>query len=224
MFCTVLLRSYVSQLEPGQIFTTSQILNLGTRTAVDQAVSSMIGNHMIIRLADGVFARMPDSPRDYSAEEIVQKKAEFQSKKSFAYGSTLTTQFDLTDYNKRFAPTLTEKKLSTNRSSSKIQTMAGTVEWRCTSGRKEQLADSKAGEIVYALWHLGQSQCTDEVVFKALSKLKREELHHALNSAHLMPNWLRIKIRYLTGNIWRIQASSRTKQNHGESMAPENST
>jgi hypothetical protein len=76
------------------------------------------------------------------------------------------------------------------------------------SPRKIALSNSQIGEVISALWFLGEKNCDNTSVARALSTLNHKHIQELAQSAHLMPGWLTRKVRF---NIdyqpwhWRTQ-------------------
>jgi hypothetical protein len=67
------------------------------------------------------------------------------------------------------------------------------------SPRKIALGDSPIGEIISALWFLGEKNCDNSAVARALSTLNPERVRELAQSAHRMPGWLTRKLRFNIG-------------------------
>ncbi len=78
-----LIRRHISSLAPGEIVTTRQFMNYGTRSAVDQALLKLVKMKEIDRLSSGVFVDSYKRRPEYTAEEILQAKADAFDKKRF---------------------------------------------------------------------------------------------------------------------------------------------
>jgi hypothetical protein len=77
-----MVRSYVDSLGRDVIFATKQLLHCGGRNAIDHALSRLVGQKHVTRLAAGVFVVL-SSAEVPSASEIAHKKADAFNKRIF---------------------------------------------------------------------------------------------------------------------------------------------
>jgi len=90
--CRALIRKHLILLEPGEIFTTRDLLSYGKRSTVDVATHLLVKTGYLTRLAFGVFVVTHSSKPSYSAEEIVSRKAIAFGKEVYAHAKSLTKQ------------------------------------------------------------------------------------------------------------------------------------
>lgn len=69
------VRDFVQNVGSGELFTTGQLLNLGSRNAIDIALFRLVKNGFLLRLAAGVFAKSQSSFETFSIQDIVREKA-----------------------------------------------------------------------------------------------------------------------------------------------------
>ena len=85
------VRAHVSALAPGEPFTSSDLLPVGTRASVDQALSRLVRAGVIDRITRGVFARPRTNPYvgkvPPAPEEVARAKAERDAFVSRVYGA-----------------------------------------------------------------------------------------------------------------------------------------
>ena len=60
------LEKYVAALPEGKAFATREVLHLGTRSAIDQGLYSMVKAGKLIRWARGIFIRAEKNSPSYS--------------------------------------------------------------------------------------------------------------------------------------------------------------
>jgi len=181
--CTEYIYRHITRLPPSTIFTTRELLLYGKRSAVDQALYRMVKAKVLIRLARGVFVR--DDSSNPSPLEIAAVKAAAYGKKLFTFGQTLLNEFGLSSANDQ-----TKATFAVNSHSSSFWTIQGRVYLRGIGPRKVALSETEVGQIVYALWHLGASQCSQQEVTTITRNLKRTEREQFRLAASLMPAWL----------------------------------
>ncbi len=82
-FTSPFVRRYINRLSPNTIFSTQEVLQYGTRAAIDKALSRLVKNGHIIRIARGLFRK-----EDYDVPlppiiEIAKFKAQAFNKEIF---------------------------------------------------------------------------------------------------------------------------------------------
>lgn len=179
------IRRHILRLGTGKPFTTRDLLNYGTRAAVDQATSRLVKDGEIMRLARGVFfAPALGRQKVFTAFEIARIKAESFGKRIITYAGRAAERLGLTYES--------ERKLifSINGSSSSFKFGEAIIHFRKTSARKMHLADGKAGLVIRSLWHLGKLACTRQMISKACQSLDRQGRFEIKQRAAFMPYWL----------------------------------
>jgi len=89
-----------------------------------------------------------------------------------------------------------------NRSSTSFAYSHGRIHMRMASARKENLADQTPGDIVRALWHLGENNCSLTLVQQVVTLWKKDEIFRILKNAAWMPYWLLTLFREVSGAVW----------------------
>ncbi len=195
MTCMSLIRKLVSSLKPGEIFTTRECMVYGGRSAVDNSLYKLVKSGVIERLARGVFVSVAKRKASYTSEEIAAVKARSFGRKTFDHGSSLASmrQLPVDELKNYFALT---------RSSTSFFTTNGRIRMRIASGRKEHLAHTTPGDIIRALWHLGNGVCTLNLVKQVVTLWNKNEVSAILREASWMPYWLLSLFRQVTGPSW----------------------
>lgn len=180
----------------GYVFTPPEVLHLGPRTAVDQALSRLVKSGKLKRLAHGVYAypemnqlvgEVPPSPAAIAQALARGRGAEAQVSEAAAANSFgLTTQVPgRVVYLTNGAPR--------HRRVGNI-----TIEFRRASPRRLAGAGSPAGAVVQALRYLGPASTSSQVVEKVrhgLSRGERQKLRHLLP---MTPEWMRPAIQAIS--------------------------
>ena len=187
--CSGYIHLHIMRLPMTQIFTTRELLQYGTRGAVDQALYRMVESGFITRLARAVFVR--DASFSPPVEEITEAKMKAWNKSIFTHADNLLATFQLTPKKHNDAHVV-----AVDGPSSSFQTVAGRVELRGIGKRRVGLNQSKVGQIVYALWHIGRNDCTEHEIQKATEKFSRQQRQELRRSTSLMPAWLNDLCRF----------------------------
>ena len=181
------IRTELRKLPKGKPFTNSRFLKYGSRGAVDRALSRLVAEGEIKRLARGVFA-CPKKSRfvgDVAPDviEVVKIIAKNNHETIQVHGAEAARRFKLSTQ----VPLM--PVFYTNASSRSIKIDNVTVKMLHTSSRRRlQFAGKKIGLALSALWYLGKDNVNEEVLSKIKSGLSVEEFE-TLRSADL-PAWM----------------------------------
>ena len=187
MSAAKLIRSDLRKLPKGKPFTSSRFLKHGSRGAVDRALSRLVAEGEVKRLARGVFVR-PNKSRfvgDVTPDisEVVKCIARKNHETIQVHGAEAARRFKLSTQ----VPLM--PVFYTNASSRLIKIGNITVKMMHTSSqRRLQFAGEKTGLALSALWYLGKDNVNADAVSKIKSGLSAEEFD-ALKSADI-PAWM----------------------------------
>lgn len=178
--------STVSQQPLGEPFAVSQFLKLGSRSAVDKALSRLTKQGTIERIAQGVYMR-PKKNRFVGtvkpeASKVVQTIAEANGETLQIHGAEAARRFQLS------TQVPTQPVYYTSGSSRSVTIGKLKVKLLHVTQRKLQLAGKKSGLALSALWYLGKEGIQHGAIEQVCSRLSSEELRELL-SANL-PAWL----------------------------------
>ena len=193
MSCHGDILNFISNLSSGEWFSTQQVLNLGTREAIDQALYRLVKCGYLTRIAWGLFTLRTNEP-NFEPLAVAKFKAQVFKKKIAIHGLDIASRLGLV------APAQTQQLFSVYGVSSAFQSMKREITLKSYSPRKISLGDSLVDEIISALWFVGEKNCDDSVVASALSQLSAEGVRELSQSAHLMPGWLTRKVRLFSGS------------------------
>ncbi len=181
------IRTNLQKLPKGKPFTNSRFLKYGSHGAVDRALSRLVAEGRIKRLARGVFVR-PQTNRFVGdvmpkISEVVEIIARNNHETIQVHGAEAARRFKLS----------TQMPLApvyyTNASSRSITIGKISVKMIHTSSqRRLQFAGKKTGLALSALWYLGKDHMNADVISKIKSGLSAEEFE-TLKSADI-PAWM----------------------------------
>ena len=194
---------HIYELDFSAIFTTRDVLQYGTRTAVDQCLSRLVRSHFIVRLARGVFTRDPNIK--VTIEEIATIKAVAFGRKILDHATKILLElkarkpFDTKQ--KQYSDDGTEilnskckyspaNSFAIDGHSSRFQSVLGPVEFHGIAPRKAKLSESKAGRRMYGLWYFGDDDRIATAVKTACRDLNRKDRIDLRRASALMPAWL----------------------------------
>ena len=177
----------IRKLPKGKPFTSARFLKHGSPGAVYRTLSRLVDRGEIQRIARGVFVR-PRTSRFVGTvvpevHEVVEAIARRNGETVQIHGAEAARWFKLSTQ-VPVAPVF-----HTNASSRTIRIGRITVKMTHTSNRRRlQFAGEVAGAALSALWYLGKSNVTPEVVARIEGTLGPEEFQR-LRSAD-MPAWM----------------------------------
>jgi len=192
MSCHGEILNFISALPCGAWFSTQQVLNLGTREAIDQCLYRLVKCGYLTRIAWGLFT-LRTREQNFEPLAVAAFKAEIFKKKLAIHGLNIAKRLGLV------ARAPDQQLYSVHGVSSSFQSMKREIRLKSYSPRKIALEDSPIGEVISALWFLGEKNCDNSAVARALSTLKHEGVRELVQSAHRMPGWLTKKLRFNIG-------------------------
>jgi len=186
MWTAAQIRRYVSRLPFRQLFTTRDLLNCGSRAAVDQTLSRLVKGGYIQRVARGVFARIePGTEIVFPVLAVAKIKAESFGRRLISHAADVAHHLGLTSASNQ------QPTFSINSRSSSFKFGDKVIHLRECSARKMHLADRNPGLFIRALWHLGRTACTLGAIAIAGSCLERSDRSELRMRAAFMPAWLK---------------------------------
>ena len=193
MSCHGDILNFISALPANAWFSTQQVLNLGTREAIDQCLYRLVKCGFLTRIAWGLFT-LGTNEQNFEPLAVAKFKAQVFKKKIAIHGLEIASRLGLV------APAKDKPLFSVYGVSSAFQSMKREITLKSYSPRKITLGDSPVGEIISALWFVGERNCDNSVVASALSHLSSDGIRELAQSAHRMPGWLTRKVRLFSGS------------------------
>lgn len=182
------VQQYVQKTPRGKPFTTSALMSLGARAAVDQALSRLTAVGKVVRLTRGVYVRPEENrfvgqvlPEPFKVAEVIAKKTNEQIQVSEAEAARqlgLSTQVP------------TQPIFLTTGQSRKFNLGGLEVTLKHVSRKKIPLPESKAGLAILALWYLGKNLISNEAINKIENRLTQQEFEKFISSSEYMPAWM----------------------------------
>ena len=194
MSCHGDILNFISALPTNTWFSTQQVLNLGTREAIDQCLYRLVKCGYLTRIAWGLFT-LGTNEQNFEPLAVADFKAQIFKKKVAIHGLEIARQLGLVD------AAQDQKLFSVHGVSSAFQSMKREISLKSYSPRKIALGDSPIGEVISALWFLGEQNCDHSAVTRAISTLNNKEVQELAQSAHRMPGWLTKKVRFNIGYL-----------------------
>ena len=197
MSCHRNIVAFINRLPPDCWFATRQVLEFGTREAVDQALYRLVKCGFLTRIAWGVFTLRIDQPKALEPLAVAAFKANVFKKTVAVHGQDIARKLGLIHYGSD-GPTFAVYGVS-----SSFQSVDQKISLKNFAARKISLGDSPLGQAIRSLWYLGKERCDRRAVKAAMASLSADEVTELTSSAHLMPGWLTRLVRHANG--WQPQ-------------------
>lgn len=173
---------------PGSAFTAADFLDLGSRAAVDQALSRASRDGLIRRAARGIY-ELPTHDRvlgevPVPAEAIARTIATRNSARIQIAGGAAAHALGLTDQVPIRLVYLTD---GANR---RVSLGKGAIIFKRTTPRQMATAGRISGTVIQALRHLGQRNVDDSVVSTLRGRLSVKDRKRLVQDSHLAPAWI----------------------------------
>ncbi len=178
------IRKFIFNLPKGLIFSTRELLNFGTRAAVDQCLCRLVKRGDIRRLAWGLFMRNDPGIPMPSAFVVATEKAKAFGKQIVYDGGEAAKLLGL------IAISSDKIIYATNGRSSSFKYKKLRIYFKGISARKISLGDTRVGLAIKALCLLGKAGCQPKDIELATLNFNRIERQQFKLSRHLMPDWL----------------------------------
>jgi Family of unknown function (DUF6088) len=184
MWTTLRIRQFIFNLPEEVIFSTRDLLNFGTRAAVDQCLCRLVKRGDIRRLAWGLFMRNDFQVPLPSAFVVATEKAKAFGRQILTDGAEAAKLLGL------MATCNQQIAYATNGRSSSFKYDDVRIYFRGVSARKVSLGDSPVGLAIRAAWNVGKEVCQFKDIEKAITNLNLPEHQQFEQSRHLMPFWM----------------------------------
>ena len=96
------IRKFIFSLAENQVFTTRELIGIGSRSSIDKAIYRLVEKELIIRLARGVFMLKSDCAKLPNNEELARIKAAAFKKRIASHCSTAAESLGLKMMLKQF--------------------------------------------------------------------------------------------------------------------------
>lgn len=187
------IRERIRESYHGKVFITASLLDLGSRSAVDQSLKRMVSKGEIKRLAPGVFVSRIEAQSEITpnADQIAFAIAEQEGLKIQITGEEAAFRLG-------FIPIIPTRPVYDTAGINRLINVDGyTIYFKSVSAKKLFLAGSKAGIALSALSYIGRGNITDQTLYAVERKIGRDQYIKLMDSIHLMPGWLAKEIRHI---------------------------
>ena len=173
----------------GKPFRSTHFLELGSRAAVDQALSRLVNAGKIKRIKRGLFVKPEQNVYVGEvlpgAEEVARFLARQTGHKLVISGAEAARRFGFT------TQVSSQSVFFTDGPSRNCRLGNHEVRLRHVAPRKMALAGRPAGEALRALWYLGSDEVTPQTFERIEGRLPPEEFSALTQEQKIMPGWMR---------------------------------
>ncbi|MFT4218636.1 MAG: DUF6088 family protein [Micropruina sp.] len=183
------VRAFAGSQPPGKPFTVRELVGLGPRAAVDQALTRLVKSGELERPARGVYVRPRLSaalgrPVPPSPEEVVAAIAQSSGEVLAPHGAEAARRLGLSTQ----VPMTTV--YATSGRSRRVRVGNREVILRHAAPRSLALAGRPAGDALAALRYLGAREVTTDTIRQVERRIGPAETAVLRRSVALMPGWL----------------------------------
>jgi len=176
----------IHQLPLGQPFSTSRLLKLGSRAAIDKSLSRLTKQGTIERVTQGIYVR-PKKNRFIGTVKpeigkVVRTIAESNGETIQEHGAEAARRFRLS------TQVPTQPVFYTSGSTRTLTIGELTIKLIHAAPRKLQLVGEKSGLALAALWYIGKEELTESHIEQVLNSLSPTECDDLMDADK--PAWL----------------------------------
>ena len=187
---------HASRLPEGTPLAAKELLHLGSRAAVDQVLSRLVGRGTLLRAGRGIYVLPVESrfgTRAPSTVKMVEGLANQRGETIVSHGAAAANTLGLTTQVPMRAVYLTSGR------SRQLKLGAQTVEFRHAPIWQLIFPGRTAGDVVRALAWLGPEEAA-EAIQKLRSKLPSSELEEVASARARLPTWMAQEVSALVTN------------------------
>jgi len=187
---------FASRLPEGTPLAAKELLHLGSRAAIDQVLSRLVGRGTLLRAGRGVYVLPVESrfgTRAPSTVKMVAGLANQRGETIVSHGAAAANALGLTTQVPMRAVYLTSGR------SRQLKLGAQTVEFRHAPIWQLIFPGRAAGDVVRALAWLGPEKAA-EAIQKLRSKLPSSELEEVASARARLPTWMAQEVSALVAH------------------------
>jgi hypothetical protein len=217
--CIAKIRRHFSRVGINVEVCSRQLLNYGTRGAMDQAVYTLIKREEIVRVVPGVFMRAGSTIK-FSGDAVAAIKAK-------AFGKRVHPHVVLAPESCRNHATEVESNaidpdaIYSDGRSTQIHCDEKTIRIKAISGRKVQLSDDPAGLFIKKIWRMGKENVDAATIKNSFCCLTFDLISKILERACWMPYWLLEHFRAAIGARWEQIVEANYRKNRTACLPPQ---
>ena len=187
---------HAAQLPEGTPLSAKELLHLGSRAAVDQALSRLVSREKLMRVSRGIYVRPIEGRfgvRAPSTSKVVEEYARLKGETITSHGAAAANALGLT------TQVPARMVYLTSGPSRKLTVGSQTVELRHAPRSQLALSGSSAGNVIRVLAWLGPSHAS-ETLRKIKPKLTEAELREIALARRFVPAWMAKEVSEIVVN------------------------
>jgi uncharacterized protein DUF6088 len=180
------IKAFAANLPEGATISAKELLHLGERAAVDQALSRLVRRGELIRVRRGLFAlpvKTRFGERAPSVEAVVENIAKRTGETVSSSGASAANMLGLSKQNP------TRQVYWTSGPSRHLKLGSQSVELRHVPNWQLRAPQSRAGQALRAMAYYGETEAK-EVLLQLRSRLTKEERYELFALRAGTPTWL----------------------------------
>lgn len=170
------IKQVIASKPPGSVFSCADFLSLGSRAAVDQALTRLVRAGVLVRITRGLYGTVDAAVEAQALARVITRKT------GEHVGLAAVSAASGADGGEGHVV------VPTTGPSRTIKASGQTLRLRHMSQRKVELARSPEGSVLLALWTRGLNNLTTLEIQRATAGWRKEEIDRF---APLIPAWLR---------------------------------
>lgn len=183
---TAAIQQRVKTYPKGRPFASKSFLKLGSRTSVDQAFSRLVKSGELTRVTSGIYVR-PKTNRFVGnvmpeMAKVIATIAKTNGETIQVHGAEAARQFKLT------TQVPAQPMFYTSGSTREVSIGKLKIKFVHAARRKLQLAGTRAGAALTALWFIGKESVDENIVRSVCVSLETEELAKLMLAE--VPSWM----------------------------------
>jgi len=169
-----MIRSSITELPKGTVFSSADFLSVGSRASIDQTLYRMVNAREIVRIARGLYT-VADEVDAHTVALAIEKKTGERIGNALLHPSSSSAVM-----------------IPTSGTSRTVITGSHQIQFRRMSQRKIQLSETEKGLVLLDLWNRGMKDLTTIEINRATGNWLQSEID---GYAALIPEWLRSAIK-----------------------------
>lgn len=206
MSASFAIKSLLKRMPLGQIFTTRDLIGLGSRPSIDNCIYRLVKKGLISRIARGVFCKGDQIPI-LTPLELARIKAHAFNKEVYEHETTTAQRlgYVATEQSQRKESRI----FATNGTgSTSFMSVIGLIQLKPASARKRPQHKNEVWELLKSLWCLGKGGTTSRIQKRITEVWGRKSQESLQTFCASVPQWLLEQFPYNLENAIKAVAQT----------------
>ncbi|MBU0744155.1 MAG: type IV toxin-antitoxin system AbiEi family antitoxin domain-containing protein [Gammaproteobacteria bacterium] len=182
------VNKFIGEIPIGEPFTSSELLQFGSRANIDQILSRLVKNKKITRVARGIFVKQEIVPYVGKVlpepSKIAAAIARASGEKVSVNGAEAARQLQLT------TQMPTKPIFLTSGTTRHIKVGNTEISLKHVSPRKIPGSNAMSSLVISALWYIGKNHVNEQTIRQIKHNLTDEQFQQVQESINTMPGWM----------------------------------